>query len=159
VTPAQRPTRPFGEPAPVVQLPALLRTAGGGIVSAPVVITNSSSAPRIMLVTAMGVDAAWLPLPQRSPVVAPGSSVELALPVAPAMGTLPARYPFVVTVQALDPADERVTSPASIAESVLLVDAPGSVDLSLEPADASAVFRRYQRHAGALLAGSKPRAW
>ena len=49
--------RPPDEPSALVQLPGVLRTAGGTAVVAPVQITNRSAAPRIMLITAMGVDA------------------------------------------------------------------------------------------------------
>src|SRR3954471_1361557 len=134
---SQLPGRSSAEPPALVQIPAVLRTAGGSPSAAPVVITTRAAAPRVMLVTAMGVDAAWLPMPQRSGIVPAGTSVQVTLPVTPSMGTLPARYPFVVTVQALDPGDGRVMSSASIAESVLLVDAPGSIELTIEPMDAA----------------------
>src|SRR6266496_2243811 len=95
---------------------------------------------RVLAVTALGVDAAWLPAPSRSRPLMPGASAQLDLPLHPAIGTMPARYPLTVAVQALDPASGAVTAPTAMTEIVLVVDAPGQVGVELAPADVTAVF-------------------
>lgn len=136
-----RPRRP-DQPPPHVRIAPFLRTGAGMAVAARVVITNRADAHQAMLVTAMGVDAAWLPKPTRTLGVAPGATVEVDVVVVPAPGTLPALYPFVVTVQALDPATDAVSARPSVVESELIVDAPGNVGVAIKSADTTTVFRR-----------------
>jgi hypothetical protein len=132
------PTQP--EPAPRVSADPTLRTGAGTPVQARIMITNRAHRPRVMALTAMGVDAGWLPRPGRSRVVAPGETIIAELTLSPAIGTLPARYPVAVAIQALDPATEQATSPTVLAEIQLIVDAPGQIDIGLSPNDTTAVF-------------------
>jgi hypothetical protein len=130
------------EPAPTVAIEPLVRTGGGNPAIVRLTIRNDAAEPRVMLVTAMGVDAAWLPGPSRSDVIPPGAGVSADLIVRPAVGTLAGRYPFAVTVQALHPITDEIMSPARLVESELVVDAPGKIEVSLTPTDAKAVFRK-----------------
>ncbi|MDT4932273.1 MAG: hypothetical protein QOK11_165, partial [Pseudonocardiales bacterium] len=135
-----RPPRRFDEPPPSILVDAQLRTGAGTPVTAHLMVTNHSPEPRIMAVTALGVDASWLPHPSRSRPVLPGESIAAELTLNPAAGTMPARYPLAVAVQALDPVSEQATAATAIAEIVLVVDAPGQIAVELDPAAASAVF-------------------
>ncbi len=131
---------PLREEAPGVAADPSLRTGAGTPVFAQVTVTNHAREPRVLAVTALGVDAAWLPAPSRSQPLMPGASAQLDLPLHPAIGTMPARYPLTVAVQALDPASGAVTAPTAMTEIVLVVDAPGQVGVELAPADVTAVF-------------------
>lgn len=129
------------EAAPhVVASQAPLRAAAGSPVTAQVTITNRASSPRVMSLTAHGLDPAWLPAPSRSPALAPGESIVADLVLLPSVGTVAARYPLAVAVQALDPVTGFATGPTALAELVLVVDAPGQIALTLDPAEARAVF-------------------
>ena len=88
----------------------------------------------------LGVDAAWLPRPSRSRPILPGESIEAVLTLRPTEGTLPARYPVAIAVQALDPVSGQPTSGSTINQLDLIVDAPGQINISLDPVDTTAVF-------------------
>jgi hypothetical protein len=109
-----------------------------------------------MSLTAHGLDPAWLPPPSRSPALAPGESVGADLVLLPSVGTIAARYPLAIAVQALDPVTGLATGPTALAELVLVVDAPGQIALTLDPTEARAVFgkriRVELRNDGALPA-------
>ena len=129
------------EPAPAVLIDPEVRTGAGSPAALRLMITNRATEPRVMAVTALGVDAAWLPRPVRSAPVMPGESIALDLVLAPAAGTVPARYPLAVAVEALDPGSG---SPATTAvvDVVLVVDEPSQIAIELDPPAATAVFRR-----------------
>ncbi|MDT4981088.1 MAG: large repetitive protein [Pseudonocardiales bacterium] len=133
-------TRDPDEPAPAVLADPLLRTGAGTAVIAHIMITNRAPEPRIIAVTALGVDAGWLPKPSRSRPVLPGESIAADVTLSPAAGTVPARYPLAIAVQALDPVSERATSATVISDIMLVVDAPGQIAVELSPADVTGVF-------------------
>jgi hypothetical protein len=138
-------TRPWGTPnelSPDVSIAPELRTSAGASITVPVIITNRAPEPRVMAVTTLGVDGSWLPRPTRTAAVLPGHSVTCDVTLRPAPGTVPARYPLAVAVQALAPGNERAASAAVIAETTLLVDAPGQIEVELDPPDVSGYFRR-----------------
>jgi large repetitive protein len=132
--------RGFTEPPPLVEITGELRTAAGSGGELHLQIVNQAGEPRVFAVTAVGVDPAWLPMPARSEPVGPGERLDADLTVRPTEGSVPARYPFAVAVQALDPHTAQATSRPTVTEVVLLVNAPTPVDVSVEPAQASAVF-------------------
>ncbi len=135
-------TRPrgFDEPPPQVVAGAYARTGAGVAVPITITITNTAAEPRILALTMLGVDAAWLPRPSRSRPIMPGESIEAVLTLRPAEGTLPARYPVAIAVQALDPVSGQPTSGSTINQLDLIVDAPGQINISLDPVDTTAVF-------------------
>jgi hypothetical protein len=130
------------EPRPTVEIEPRVRASGGSPATVRLIIRNEAAGPRDLLVTVMGVDAAWSPLPSRSGIVDAGAAVATQIVLIAAIGTLPGRYPFAVAVQALDPLTDEATSPATMTECELVVDAPGKIEVSLTPADATAVFRK-----------------
>ncbi|MDT4893880.1 MAG: large repetitive protein [Pseudonocardiales bacterium] len=151
-------TRPLGrqdpaERAPEVTLDPELRASAGSHVALRVAVTNRAPEPRIMAINALGVDSAWLPRPSRTRPVMPGETVYGELTLSPAPGTMPARYPLAIAVQALDPVSDRSTSPTTLAETVLVVDAPGQISVEVQPADVTG-FRR--RKVTVLLRNSSP---
>ncbi len=136
------PRRGFGELPPTIVVEPEIRTSAGSPVTARILITNRALEPRVMSVTTLGVDADWLPRPSRSRPLMPGETVAADLTFDPASGTIPAVYPLAVAVQALDPVGERATSATAIAETALVVDAPGQVDVQVRPTESSAYLRR-----------------
>jgi hypothetical protein len=128
------------EQSPRVEIVSDLRASAGTPATAVLVLTNAADAPRVLSVTALGLDATWLPHPSRSRALAPGESIQVELTFRPAVGTVPAQYPLAVAVQSLDPATSQATAPTAIAELVLTVDAPGTVALRLTPQEATGVF-------------------
>ncbi len=136
-----RPGR-YGEAAPVVQTRPQMRTGAGTPVVLTVTITNAAAAARSMMVTALGLESSWLDGPTRTAPVPPGESTEVQIQVAPETGALPARYPFALAVQALDPASGEATASTSLTDLVLTVDAPGSVSVEVVPASSKAVWRQ-----------------
>lgn len=130
------------ETPPAILADNRLRTGAGTPVTVRLMITNRADEPRVMVVTVLGVDASWLPEPSRSKPLAPGEAIAADLTLFPAVGTVPARYPLAIAVQAVDLQTGAPTSATQIAEVDLVVDAPGQVAVGLEPADATAVFSR-----------------
>jgi large repetitive protein len=137
----QRPPVP-AEPPPLISAPAQVRTSAGVPTVVPVTITNRSTDPRVYLVSPAGVDATWLPQPTQSTAVAPGESVRAELTLRPAEGTVPARYPLAIAVQALDPVTGALQGATSVQEIDLVVSAPGQIAISLDPPDSRAVHTR-----------------
>ncbi|MGX7681840.1 beta strand repeat-containing protein [Jatrophihabitans sp. DSM 45814] len=161
-------TNPVGrERAPGIAMLPVVRTGAGSPVVLQLRVTNHAPEPRILSVTALGVDAAWLPRPgsmsasapeserpfdMRRPVM-PGMDMTVELQITPSIGTVPARYPMVVAVQALDPVSGASTAPTAMGEVTLIVDGPGQISIDLQPADVSA---RLSRRITVLLRNSGP---
>ncbi|MDQ1735519.1 MAG: large repetitive protein, partial [Pseudonocardiales bacterium] len=133
----------FGsEPAPGIALLPMARTGAGSPVTVQLRATNHAPEPRILSVTALGVDAGWLPRPVRTRPIMPGLDTTIELEISPSIGTVPARYPLVVAVQALDPVSGGATAPTAMGELTLVVDGPGQVSIDLQPADVTARVSR-----------------
>lgn len=130
------------ESAPLLDGPPSVRATAGQSVAVALTITNTAHAPRVFVVTALGVDAQWLPRPSRSYPVAPGQSITADLSLRPAEGTVAARYPLAVAVQAVDPDTDEPTAATAYRSVDLVVDAPGQIDVSIDPTDTTAVFGR-----------------
>ena len=127
---------------PLARINAVSRTGAGNTVVVGLALLNPSGGSRMLTVTVLGLDPSWLPAPVRlGPVPAGGSAlVELAL--RPPSGTLPARYPFVVAVQSVDPAGRSGSAPTTMVEAALVVDEPSRLSMEVTPADSTAVFGR-----------------
>jgi hypothetical protein len=127
----------FDETAPIVVVEPIARTAADVPAVLTVTITNTAPEPRIMSLTALGADASWLPRPTRSRPFMPGETAATEVTIRPAPGTLPARYPLALAVQALDPVAGQAMSPTTIANLTLIVDAPGLIEVDITPAEVS----------------------
>jgi large repetitive protein len=130
------------EPPPAVSLSPVVRTGAGSPVVLGIGLVNPADQPRLLNVTVVGLDSSWLPLPTRVGPVPAGGSVLVELALRPPSGTLPASYPFAVTVQASDPVTGQPSAPTTMVESALLVDEPSRLSMSVHPVDAAAVFGR-----------------
>ncbi|MBE7162708.1 MAG: hypothetical protein INR72_15830, partial [Williamsia herbipolensis] len=138
---------PAREPAPEVSVTPVLQTSAGTAVTARITVVNRASEPRVFAVTALGVDASWLPRPSRSHAVQPGEAVVADLTFVPSTGTLPARYPIALAVEALHPTLLTSAAPTAIADTTVIVDAPGQIEVDLDPADRTGrLFRRTRVH-------------
>ena len=105
------------EPAPHVAAgQSQLRAAAGSAVTVQLTITNLATEPRVMSLTTHGLDPAWLPTPSRSRALAPGESIVADVVLHPSVGTIAARYPLAIAVQALDPVTGLATGPTALAE-------------------------------------------
>ncbi|MEO9139101.1 MAG: carboxypeptidase regulatory-like domain-containing protein, partial [Jatrophihabitans sp.] len=133
-----------GEPAPAVLVDPELRTGAGDAATLVVMLTNRGAEPRSMILTVLGLDTAWLPAPSRTRPMMPGESLAVELTIIPASGTVPARYPFAVAVQSIEPASGAAVA-TSVADIVLAVDEPSQIAIELDPAAANAVFSRKVR--------------
>src|SRR6478752_1292272 len=137
---------PGTEPAPGLVVSTHLRTAAGAPLPVEVTLTNNASGPRVLVVGALGVDAAWLPAPVRTVALDPGQSVHITLVLTPTKGTVPASYPFAFTVQALDPATGRPAGAAAVmVDSTLVVNPRNQLTLELRPRSVSTVSSRKLR--------------
>jgi len=127
------------DPPPIVRLEPSLRTGAGSPLDATVVVTNIAGAPRLMAVSALGVDTAWT----RGTVVygplAAGESRRLPITLTPPIGTMPARYPLAISVQAIDANTNTVVGQPVVADTTLVIDAPGDITIGLERAELTAV--------------------
>ena len=128
------------EPPPRVLIESVLRAAAGSTTAAQVMVTNAAPTPRVLALTVVGVDQAWLSGPRRTRALGPAESALVELTFTPAPGTVAARYPLALAVQAIHPDTGASTSPTTLVDLVLVVDAPGQVSLELSPADVEAVF-------------------
>ena len=134
---------PASEPPPQAFLRAVTRTGAGNTVVVELGLVNEADRPRAFTVSVLGLDSSWLPLPLHVGPVAVGASRVVELVLRPPSGTLPARYPFVVAVQATDPAARDVRPTATtMAEGSLVVDEPSRLSMELSPIDSTAVFGR-----------------
>jgi len=137
------PSFPGTEPAPGLVVSTHLRTAAGSPLPVEVTLTNNATAPRVLAVGALGIDAAWLPAPMRTAVLEPGQSTVVTLVVSPTQGTVPASYPFAFTVQALDPATGRPSGAAAVmVDSTLVVNPRNQLKLELRPRSTTTVSSR-----------------
>ncbi|MDT4915286.1 MAG: large repetitive protein, partial [Pseudonocardiales bacterium] len=130
------------EAPPEVQVAGETRTGAGIPVELRITVTNRAPEPRVIAVTVLGMDAAWLPHPIRSRPVMSGESIVADLTLSPAHGTMPARYPFAIAVEALDPANGTATAPTAIADVALVVDEPSAISVELTPRTVTAVRQR-----------------
>lgn len=130
------------EPPPRVELDPVARTGAGNPVVIVLGLVNSADRPRLLTVSTLGLDPAWLPMPVQVGPVPAGGSAQVELALRPPSGTLPASYPFAVAVQASDPSTGRPTAPTTMVESALLVDEPSRLTMSVSPTDTTAVFGR-----------------
>jgi len=141
---------PAAEPPPQAYLHTVSRTGAGNTVVVELALTNQADQPRLFTVSVLGLDAAWLPLPLHVGPVAVGATRIVELALRPPSGTLPARYPFVVAVQASDPGELSSSAPRSggrptattMAEGALVVDEPSRLSMEVSPIDSTAVFGR-----------------
>lgn len=139
------PQLPAGaEPAPHVELDAGVRVGAGSRSVLDVLVTNTAREPRLYAVLAVGVDSDWLPAPQRTPVLMPGESTVVPLEITPKAGTLPARYPLVVTVQALVPgsvpgAERAAPASLGLGDSAVIVNPRAQVTIEAGPARSTMV--------------------
>ncbi len=127
------PRRGFAELPPQVVAEPRVRAAAGLPVTTRVLVTNRAAAPRVMSVTPVGLDAAWMPRPIRTRPVLPGHTVAVELTFVPAPGTVAADYPLSIAVQAIDPLRRAPTASTAIAETSLVVDASGQIGLEITP--------------------------
>ncbi len=134
--------RPGAEPPPLATLRAVSRTGAGNTVVVELGLVNQADAPRMLTVTVLGLDPAWLPLPLHVGPIAVGASRVVELVLRPPSGTLPARYPFAVAVQASDPSGRGVATATAMAEGSLAVDEPSRLSMEVSPLDSTAVFGR-----------------
>ena len=135
----RRPDAHSDERAFDLRVQSPLRTAAGSGVRAQLSITNRSAQAHVALVSVLGSDAEWLPRPTQSRPLAPGETIIADVIVAPSPGTVPARYPLALVVEALDPVTGKSRS-TQILDIELIVDAPGQIDLQISPTDATGVF-------------------
>jgi hypothetical protein len=140
---------PAPEPAPSANLHAVSRTGAGETVVVELGLVNHAQGPRLLSVSVLGLDSSWLPAPLHVGPVAAGASRVVELSLRPPSGTMPGRYPFVVAVQASDPAAARSSAPhlsgvtaTTMAEGSLIVDEPSRLSMEVSPTDSTAVFGR-----------------
>src|SRR4051794_41656974 len=97
------PREPGQGPAALLQVAPSVRTAAGVPLVVAVTVTNTSDHACVVSLAALGVDPTWTGQPVRTPLLEPGGTLVAEVTIAPPTGTLPARYPLVVTGQLLDP--------------------------------------------------------
>lgn len=133
------PTPAVGLGAPSVLVEPGVHAPAGRPASLRVHARNLADGPRDVTVTVMGLDDGWSPEPVRLPAVEPDATVSTEIDLLPVVGAVPGDYPFVVVVQSVAPGAGPTTT---LAESVLVVDAPSEVLLTVEPADSRMRLRR-----------------
>ncbi|NED93732.1 hypothetical protein G1H11_00195 [Phytoactinopolyspora alkaliphila] len=127
--------RPDGEAPPVIEVLHLPQSAAGQPAALRLRVHHDAPAPRSVTLCVIGLDSAWVPGPARVLDLPPMTAASVELILHPAAGAVAARYPFVVTAQCTDPGSGASTAPAAVAESVLTVGQPGSVTVSIDPAE------------------------
>ncbi|ACZ22568.1 putative collagen-binding protein [Sanguibacter keddieii DSM 10542] len=133
------PTPAVGLGAPSVLVEPGAHAPAGRAATLRVHARNLADGPRDVTVTVMGLDDGWSPEPVRLPAVEPDATVSTEIDLLPVVGAVPGDYPFVVVVQSAAPGAGPTTT---LAESVLVVDAPSEVLLTVEPADSRMRMRR-----------------
>jgi hypothetical protein len=127
---------------PRASITSVVRTGAGHPVAFELTVQNTAAAPRMLSVSVLGLDSSWLPLPTNIGPVPAGATVTVELFLSPRAGTVPARYPFAVAVQASDPATATNASDPTLVDGSLIVDEASRLSLEVTPAESSAVFGR-----------------
>lgn len=131
------------EHRPLVGVEPQVATSAATTTMLRVAVTNAALEPRVLAVSAIGIDPSWVDGTQHTETLAPGGSAVVEFRVTPPVGTLPAKYPLVIAAQPLDPASGRPTSPvAGTAETVLVVDPRTQLAIDLEPRELRMVGSR-----------------
>ena len=127
---------------PRANLHPVSRTGAGNTVVVELGLVNQAEQPRMLSVTVLGLDSTWLPLPLHVGPIPAGASCVFELALRPPSGTMPARYPFAVAVQASDPAVPGRATGSAMAEAALVVDEPSRLTMEVSPTDSTAIFGR-----------------
>lgn len=139
------PTPQTGLGAPSVLVEPGAHTTAGTAATLRVHVRNLADDLRDVTVTVLGLDDGWAPEPVLLAAVEADATVSTDVVLAPVTGAMAGDYPFVVVVQATRPAPDRrlgSSTTTSVVESVLTVDAPSEVLLTVEPADSRIRLRR-----------------
>lgn len=131
------------DPRPLIGVEARVQTSAATTTVLRVAVTNAALQPRVLAVSAIGIDPSWVDGTQHTEVLAPGGSAVVEFRITPPVGTLPAKYPLVIAAQPLDPASGRPTSTlAGTGETVLVVDPRTQLAVDLEPRELRMVGSR-----------------
>ena len=129
-----------GRPTVSVAVEPGTHAPSGQSAIARVHVRNLADGPRDLSVSAIGLDGEWHSQPVRVPAVAADATVSVELAIGIARGAVPGTYAYALAVQAQVPGGPG--SPVTMLDAAVTVDAPSTVVLSIEPAEASAVFSR-----------------
>ncbi|MBT0993014.1 carboxypeptidase regulatory-like domain-containing protein [Cellulomonas sp. DKR-3] len=113
--------------------------APGAVATLRVHARNVGTGPLDLVVTVLGLESGWPPVPVAVPAVPADATVTVELPVTPPVGAAGGDYPFVVQVESREPAGARRTA---YVDATVHVDAASDLVLTVEPADARAVRSR-----------------
>ena len=129
-----------GRPTVSVAVEPGTHAPSGQSAIARVHVRNLADGPRDVSVSAIGLDGEWHSQPVRVPAVAADATVSVELAIGIARGAVPGTYAYALAVQAQAPGGPG--GPVTMLDAALTVDAPSTVALSIEPAEATAVFSR-----------------
>ncbi|MDQ1705620.1 MAG: large repetitive protein, partial [Frankiaceae bacterium] len=136
---------------PVVEVHGPIGAAPGRPVTFDITIRNTADQPQAMLVSVVGLDTDWVPLPVQTAPIAVGEAVTLALTVTPQAGSPAGSYGFVVAAQPVDPVTRNASGPMGEADAAVVVGDPGHLAMELSPAEPEALRTRRV----SLLLGNK----
>lgn len=103
-------------------------------------VRNLADGPRDLTISAIGLDGEWHTQPVRVAAVAADATVSVELGIGVARGAVPGSYAYALAVQAQVPGGPG--GPVTLLDATVTVDAPSTVALSVEPAEATAAFSR-----------------
>ncbi|HUX69090.1 MAG TPA: carboxypeptidase regulatory-like domain-containing protein [Cellulomonadaceae bacterium] len=129
-----------GRPTVSVAVEPGTHAPSGQSAIARVHVRNLADGPRDLSVSAIGLDGEWHSQPVRVAAVPADATVSVELTIGIARGAVPGTYAFALAVQAQVPGGPG--GPVTMLDAALTVDAPSTVVLSIEPAEATAVFSR-----------------
>ena len=129
-----------GRPTVSVAVEPGTHAPSGQSAIARVHVRNLADGPRDLSVSAIGLDGEWHSQPVRVPAVAADATVSVELAIGIARGAVPGTYAYALAVQAQVPGGPG--GPVTMLDAAVTVDAPSTVVLSIEPAEATAVFSR-----------------
>lgn len=132
--------------APQRRRPAVSLLAEAGAHAAPGAVAtlrvharNVTAGPLDLVVTLLGLESGWPPVPVAVPAVPADATVSVELPVTPPVGAAGGDYPFVVQVESRDAGGARRTA---YVDAAVHVDEASDLVLTVEPVDARAVRSR-----------------
>jgi large repetitive protein len=127
---------------PIVEVGTPVSATPGQPAFVEVRVVNAAEQPRGMLVTIVGLDVEWTPLPVQTPPLPAGGEWVGTMTVTPQAGCPVGTYGYVVAAQPLDPTAETAIDGLGQAYGEISVGDPSQLSVEISPREPAAVRTR-----------------
>lgn len=127
---------------PEIRVGGELTVVPGAPARVDIVVRNPADVAQRIHLAVVGLDPSWRAEGASQLLLDAGSVASVTLTVTPPRGTLPGRYPFVVSAQASDPESGRVVAALTHLDAAFEVGADPRLSVRLDPPAPAAIYRR-----------------